>query len=117
LLLPRSPIRGLYGLPHEIPEELDRIGAERTCNGNKFDDIKAPFATLIFGDEGLRTIEPFCPCLLTHPGGMSHRDKGGNEPSVFRGFRDFCMGRQNQPESSREGGNRTRAVKKAAELR
>ena len=42
---------------HEIPKQFYGIGAKRAGNGDEFDDVEAPLAALIFGDERLRLTE------------------------------------------------------------
>jgi hypothetical protein len=82
-----SPGRTLGRLScHKIPEQLDRIGTKSAGNLNKFNNVDAALAPFVFGDERLRPAQLFGQCLLSNARGMSHCDKGGDQPGIFGGF-------------------------------
>jgi hypothetical protein len=85
---------------HEIPKQLDWIGAKGAGNGNKFDDINAALAAFVLGNKRLRPAEFPGQGLLTNACGMSHCDKDGNEPGIFRRFEGLL----HAPPSLRIGG-------------
>ena len=44
---------------HELPKQLDRIGAKGASNRDEFHDIDAALAAFIFGNKGLRSAKFF----------------------------------------------------------
>jgi hypothetical protein len=71
---------------NEIPKRLDRIRAQGAGNGDKFDDVDTALAAFILRNKGLRPAQFLGKRLLANAGSMSHCDKSGHEPGVFRGF-------------------------------
>jgi len=71
---------------HEIPKQLHGIGAQGAGNRNKFDNIDATLAALILGNKRLRSAKFLGQDLLTNARSMSHCDKSGNKPGIFRRF-------------------------------
>jgi hypothetical protein len=103
-LISRQPVCGqLLGLSrHEIPKQLHGIGAQGAGNRNKFHDIYTAFTTLIFGNKRLRPAKFFGKGLLTNARSMSHCDKSGNKPGIFRRFKGLL----HAPPSLRIGGRK-----------
>jgi hypothetical protein len=97
------PFPGRFGLrfaSDEFPEKLYRIALQSPHDCDKFNQVNAAFAALIFGDERLRFPELFSQDLLPDVGLLPHCDKHRNEAVIFRGF----QGLLHAPPSLRIGG-------------
>ena len=69
---------------HKVPKQLHGIGAQGAGNRNKFDDVDAALAAFVFGNKRLRSAEFLSQGLLANARGMSHCDKSGDKPGIFR---------------------------------
>jgi hypothetical protein len=65
---------GRLELPHEALEQPNRVGAESAGNRQKFNDVKAPLASLVFRDKRLRSFEPLGDLLLGKAGAFARFD-------------------------------------------
>src|SRR5262249_45112941 len=80
----------------KILEQLQRIGPQSPGNGDELDEVDPAFATLILGDERLRSAELLRQGLLPHAGSMSHCDKQLDQAGIFRGFEGLLQGPPSQ---------------------
>ena len=67
----------------KITKQLQRIGLQSPGNGDKFHDVDAPFATLIFGNERLRSPEFPGQNLPANTGAFPHCDKKVDQPLML----------------------------------
>jgi hypothetical protein len=72
---PQDAQKGLDGPTHKHLQEPDRIRPDCPGDGQKFKDIDATFATLVFGNEGLMHTEPSCELLLRETGSTACLDQ------------------------------------------
>jgi hypothetical protein len=71
---------------NEFPKQLDRIGPQGAGNRDKFNDVDAALAALVFGYERLGPAQFLGKSLLANARAFPHRDKSRNEPGVFGRF-------------------------------
>lgn len=84
----------LFG--QKLLEQPDRVGVHGPGDGDKFHEIDAALAALVFGDKGLRLAELFRQPMLTDAGFLSHCDKKGDQPSIICGFEGLFHGRRTE---------------------
>jgi hypothetical protein len=89
----------LGGATHERLQEADRIRPDRPGDGQKFKDIDATLATLVFGDEGLVHTELFGELLLREAGSSTRLDQQLAKSSLARRMDGLS-------DSARAGGHR-----------
>jgi hypothetical protein len=88
---------------HKFPEQLHRVGIQGTRNGDKFYEVNAPLAALVFGNERLGLSKLCRQFLLPDARGMSHCDKHRHEPFIFSRFE----GLSHAPPGQRIGGKQS----------
>ncbi len=67
-------------------DQPDRVGAKGAHNRNEFNDIQAPLADLVFGNEGLMPLQPLGELGLCQSRLLAGRNHKGAEGLLFRGM-------------------------------
>lgn len=78
----------------KLPEQLGGVGAKRFGDGDELDDIEPSFATLIFGNKGLRLAKFLGECVLADAGLVPYRDEKRDEASIFGRLEGFLHRRR-----------------------
>jgi hypothetical protein len=74
---------------YKISKQFYRISSDRPRNGDELNDIETTLTALIFGDKRLMFTQFISQRLLSDTRGMSHCDKGLDQPGIFGGFEGF----------------------------
>ena len=53
-----APRFGRQFASHQIPQQFDGIGSDRSHDGHKLDDVDPPLAAFVLGDKGLGPLQP-----------------------------------------------------------
>ncbi|MFK4401904.1 hypothetical protein ABIF31_008461 [Bradyrhizobium elkanii] len=78
----------------KLLEQLGGVSAKAFGYGDELDDIEPPFATLIFGNKGLRLAKFLGEPVLADAGLVSRRDEERNEALVFGRLERFLHRRR-----------------------